>query len=90
MQESGGSLRGNLGTANEHQTWVERQLGDGWTEVEPGIYRFAPDRRFETELPSTSFADPPTEEPIDPLEPTIGESEAAGRAGRGFVRRLRQ
>ena len=58
MQESGGSVRGNLGASNEHQTWVERQLGDGWTEVEPGIYRFAPDSRFEIELAPPPFADP--------------------------------
>ena len=25
-----------------HDSWVERYLGDGWTEVEPGIYRFTP------------------------------------------------
>ena len=24
----------------EHKTWVERYLGEGWQEVELGIYRF--------------------------------------------------
>ena len=40
MNESGGSLPSDRGALKERGTWVGQQLGEGWTEVEPGIYRF--------------------------------------------------
>lgn len=39
-KESGESLPVNHGAIKERATWVGQQLGEGWTEVEPGIYRF--------------------------------------------------
>jgi hypothetical protein len=40
MKESGESLRDDSRALGEREAWVEQNLGAGWTEVEPGIYRF--------------------------------------------------
>jgi hypothetical protein len=41
MDDSGESRQGEPDVPEEGENWVERQLGEGWTEVEAGIYRFA-------------------------------------------------
>jgi len=52
------------------ESWVERYLGDGWTEVEPGIYRFTPPG--DSAAPDTSPSQPaetPTDDLADALNP---------------------
>jgi hypothetical protein len=36
----------DLGVAEDRRTWVGEQLGEGWAEVEPGIYRFTAGERL--------------------------------------------
>ena len=38
--ERSGEDRGERDALGRRGTWFAQQLGEGWTEVEPGIYRF--------------------------------------------------
>ena len=52
MRQSDPRSRERLDARDTRKTWVERYLGDGWTELEPGIYRHdapaAPEEAGET------------------------------------------
>jgi hypothetical protein len=58
MKETGESLPANRGALEERATWVEQQLGEGWTEVEPGIYRFKSSDMNENGLRLAPEAEP--------------------------------
>jgi hypothetical protein len=40
MEDTGERGRDKPDALDERGTWFAQQLGEGWTEVEPGIYRF--------------------------------------------------
>ena len=91
MRDSGESLRDDPGAPKERGTWVEQQLGEGWTQVEPGIYRFtAGERPPEAAVGPAPPADPPAEDLIDALEPKHAEPETPRPTGRLFGRRVRR
>jgi hypothetical protein len=61
MKKSGESLPANHGALQERGTWVEQQLGEGWTEVEPGIYRFNRGEINETGIRLAPGSEPASE-----------------------------
>jgi hypothetical protein len=52
-QESEAEPRGRQDAGAQHARgeWFERQLGEQWQEVEPGIYRFLPAERSAAASP---------------------------------------
>ena len=81
MDESGESLQDDSHVPEKRDTWVERQLGEGWTEVEPGIYRFTGvDRQAETGIRQTPPADPHAEDLTEALQPTNPDRESERRS----------
>ena len=82
---------GESGAHEERQTWVERYLGDGWQEVEPGIYRFVGQSDPPAaEPPLPEQAATPEDELGDALDPTKTSKTSpppARRSGRWRVRR---
>ena len=72
MDESGESREDERGDPPETRgTWFARQLGEGWTEVEPGIYRFDTGGKKEAEVQPPPPADPPQDDLIDALDDLI-------------------
>jgi len=76
-------LRGREGS------WVERNLGEGWAEVEPGIFRFTASAK---QTGSGIRMSPPVEAPLDDLaeslDPTIAVPATPSPIGRRFGRRV--
>jgi hypothetical protein len=71
----------------EHKTWVERYLGEGWQEVEPGIYRpVGQGEPLAVEPPSETVATPP-DELGDALDPKQASTPPTRTPGRWRVRR---
>ena len=74
--------------APPHDSWVERYLGDGWTEVEPGIYRFTPPGDATATGSSKSEpADSPASDLADALDPAQPSEPSPRRASRWRIRR---
>lgn len=63
MEDSGESRPGERGVPSGRRTWFAKQLGEGWTEVEPGIYRFNPGVKNEAGIRMA----PRAEQPLDNL-----------------------
>ncbi len=53
----------------EHKTWVERYLGEGWQEVEPGIYQPVGQRRTGARRAAAGTGCDPQDELGDALDP---------------------
>ena len=71
----------------EHKTWVERYLGEGWHEVEPGIYRFVGNAEPAAVEPPPDIVETPPEELGDALDPKQAAPPPTRRTGRWRVRR---
>jgi hypothetical protein len=68
MESSGeGQGEGEHDARDDRATWFAKQLGDGWTEVEPGIYRFDAGVKNENGIRMASPSEPDSES--DPLKP---------------------
>ena len=64
----------------ERGTWFAQQLGEGWVEVEPGIYRFDADAKNETGIRMTSPPEPePESDLLEALDPREGEPDSTRR-----------
>lgn len=64
----------------QRQTWVERYLGDGWQEVEPGIYRFVgPTQPLGVDPESLEPDEPPSDELGGALDPAHRSPEPSSR-----------
>jgi hypothetical protein len=85
MDDSGESRRGEPGVPDEGENWVARQLGEGWTEVEPGIYRFAAGEINEAGIRLAPSAD----DLIEALQPTNAEPDPSSPTRRRFGRRVK-
>lgn len=70
-------------------TWFAQQLGDGWTEVEPGIYRFDPSAKEEDAMASSQAESDLEGDLLEALDPAEGEPEPPQPTRRLFGRRAR-
>jgi hypothetical protein len=64
--EGSGEGRSERDALDRRGTWFAQQLGEGWTEVEPGIYRF--DAGFRMASPSESPTQRDLLEALNPAE----------------------
>jgi hypothetical protein len=88
MDDSGESRQAEREAVGERGTWFAQQLGEGWTEVEPGIYRQVGVMN-KAGIRVTPSADPPLEDDlIEALQPTDAEPDPPPR--RRLGRRARR
>jgi hypothetical protein len=71
----------------EHKTWVERYLGEGWQEVEPGIYQPVGHGEPAPVEPPPEPVATQQDELGDALDPAQASPPPARRPGRWRVRR---
>jgi hypothetical protein len=81
--------RGERAALGGRGTWFAQQLGDGWTEVEPGIYRFDPGAKDEAALGSSQAESDLEGDLLEALKPAEGEPEPPQPTRRLFGRRAR-
>jgi hypothetical protein len=80
MDDSGESRRAQREAVGERGTWFAQQIGEGWTEVEPGIYRFNVGVLNKAGIRVTPSADPPSEDDlIEALQPTDADPDPPPR-----------
>jgi hypothetical protein len=89
MDDSGEGRPAERDAVDERGTWFAQQIGDGWTEVEPGIYRFNEGVMNQAGIRVTPSADAPLEDDlIEALQPTEAEPDPPPR--RRLGRRTRR
>lgn len=85
-----GSSEGERDAPDGRGTWFAQRLDEGWTEVEPGIYRFDTDPKNQAAIrmgpPSKSA---PERDRIERLNPAEGQPDRPPPARRFFGRRVR-
>lgn len=98
--ERSGEDRGERDALGRRGTWFAQQLGEGWTEVEPGIYRFDAGSKSEADAgmapPSQSAPERdllealnPVEGEPDPPDPSPADAFESQPSRRRFGRRTR-
>lgn len=74
----------------ERGDWFAQQLGGGWAEVQPGIYRFAAAVKNEPPIPTGSPSErAPEGDLVEALSSAEGEPEPLQPTRRLFRRRAR-
>ena len=79
--ERSGEDRGERDALGRRGTWFAQQLGEGWTEVEPGIYRFDASANDRAEVRTSVSTERDLLEALNPSErePDSQVEEAARR-----------
>jgi hypothetical protein len=86
--EGSGAGRGERDVVDERGTWFAQQLGERWTEVEPGIYRFDAGVKNEHAIRMAAASEPASDsDPLETLNPVHGEPDAVEPTRRLFGRR---
>ncbi len=74
----------------ERGDWFAQQLGGGWKEVQPGIYRVVAGTKAEQPIPMGSPSEHPADSDLlEAIKPADGEIEPAEPTRRRFGRRAR-
>ena len=81
---------GERDARRERGDWFAQQLGGGWAEVQPGIYRFVAAVRNEPPIPMRSPSERTSDsDMLEALSPAEGDPEPPQPARRLFRRRAR-
>ena len=75
--EGSGERRGKHDTLGRRGTWFDQLIGEGWTEVEPGIYRLDADAKNDTDARTASPSRSASERDLlEALKPAEGEPDS--------------
>ena len=80
-----GDDRGERDARDERGNWFVQQLGEGWSEVEPGIYRL--DTGVKTKLAASPSEPASHRDLLEALNPAADEPEPVQPTRRLFRRR---